>query len=280
MCQFNGIVPSPDGKTYQIRFDYFPNAFTYSYPSSPLPNTTSGILAAGPSTSFDPLSLIQSLPSILSLAPEESRCLDRDSAEKPDAEACSSPFWKSVLAVRDHRFRLEGFSAWLGFFMHASAVFVILLIFFAEACIRWRPWWMRCQCFWAWYRRLCPLPKCETREEMDSVDEHVWDRVRLWFYSSLVLYSANPVVWGSAMGLVFCRTAEWLEYGFPMGTSVGAKMGMGYQVVGWSGVGVSFFVFLLVGLRWLLTRSNGSEGEMDQQMKPLMAGEGLYDEDV
>jgi len=115
---------------------------------------------------------------------------------------------------------------------------------------------------------------------MDAVDEHVWDRVRLWFYGSLVLYSANPVVWGSAMGLVFCRTAEWLEYGFPMGTSVGAKMGTGYQVVGWSSVCVSFFVFLLVGLRWLLTRSNGSEGEMDQQMKPLMAGEGLYDEDV
>lgn len=252
----------------------FPDAFTYSYPASRLANVTSGILASGPTTSFDPLTLIQSLPSTLSLPANESRCLEDPSS--PDAQKQCSPFWKAVLKEGEFRFRLNGLVALQGFVMHFLALVVISLTLMAEACIRWRPGWMRCQCWWAWYRRMCPLPK-GTADEMGTLDEHVWDGVRLWCYGLVAAYTVLPVVNGSFLGIVFVRAMEGLEYSLPKGTHVDARMGDAFLAAGWGSVGASLLVVSLVVARWALTRKSGW---MEQQMEPLLANEGVIEEQV
>ena len=122
------------------------------------------------------------MPSILSLPANETRCHTTSNAK----DDCS-PFWKAVLANRQTLFRLSGYSVWSLAAIHAFALLVTVLVLTAEACIGWRPWWMRCQCWWGWYRRMCSLLRCATRAEIESLDEHVWDGMRLWSYGSLCL---------------------------------------------------------------------------------------------
>ncbi|KAK1752200.1 hypothetical protein QBC47DRAFT_463536 [Echria macrotheca] len=269
IASFNGVVPSPNGHGYEIQFQLFHNAFTYSYPSAPLANTTSGILRAGPSSSMEPLALVELMPSILSLPANETRCLDTSNAQ----DDCS-PFWKAVLANRQTPFRLPGYFVWSLAAMQTLSVLVMLLALTAEACIRWRPWWMRCQCWWGWYRRMCPLPKRTTQAEIEELDGHVWDGVRLWSYGLVVAYALIPVAHASLLGLIFCSAMGALDYDLPKRVSVDAMTGRGFLMTGWGSVTVAVFAFLLVFVRWLLTRKNGW---MEQQM-PLLAGDDVIDE--
>ncbi|KAK4451199.1 hypothetical protein QBC34DRAFT_458734 [Podospora aff. communis PSN243] len=75
IASFNGIIPSSTSHSYLVHIQLFPNAVTWSYPTSPDPKTTSGILQSGFSSSMDTYALIQRLPCILSLPRSDTVCL-------------------------------------------------------------------------------------------------------------------------------------------------------------------------------------------------------------
>lgn len=268
IASFNGVItsstPSP---SYLVNIQFFPNAFTFFYPSSPTANTTSGILQSGPSSSFDPLNLIKLLPSTLDLPASDTACLShpyRRGSQHDDGPDKCSPFWWAIhrAASSPFRFQLEGIAAYFLFVTHLSAVVVLLLTLFSEVLIIYRPGWMRCQCWFHFLKKYCPLPK-GTAEEMKDVSEHRWDRVRLWMYGLVVAYCVIPVQFGMVMGWFFARSMEDLERKGEM--TVDASIGRGFMVVGWGAVVVSGMAVACAGVRFLLTRwREEAEGEEER----------------
>ena len=122
------------------------------------------------------------MPSILSLPANETRCHTTSNAK----DDCS-PFWKAVLANRQTLFRLSGYSVWSLAAIHAFALLVTVLVLTAEACIGWRPWWMRCPMLVGMVPPHVFAAQVRDAAEIESLDEHVWDGMRLWSYGSLCL---------------------------------------------------------------------------------------------
>ncbi|KAK3291913.1 uncharacterized protein B0H64DRAFT_435649 [Chaetomium fimeti] len=143
IVSFNGIIPSDTHSSYLIHLQFFPNAFTWSYPTSPNPDLTSGILQSGPSNTLDPFILIQSLPTTLSLDPSETNCLspnpNHNHNPTPDdndatTTKCTSPFWTALNHIMPYRFELHGHPAYLAPVIHFLSILVILYVFRLEAC--------------------------------------------------------------------------------------------------------------------------------------------------
>ncbi|KAH6847106.1 hypothetical protein B0I37DRAFT_138072 [Chaetomium sp. MPI-CAGE-AT-0009] len=272
IVSFNGIIPSDTHSSYLIHLQYFPSAFTWSYPTSPDPTTTSGILQSGPSDTFDPLTLIQSLPTTLSLPAPESRCLHAPPhTSKPD-EKCTSPFWTAVHRMHPYRFELHGHGAYLALFIHVSSVFVILYTLALEACVRLGlGGWMRCRCWWRWQRRMCPLPK-GSAEEVARLPGEAWDVPRVWMYCCVVAYGVLAVVYERMVGGFLVRSLGWVEEWLPDGRVLEARLGTDFFVVSWGGVVVAAVAFGCVVVRTRLLRGvEGGEGKGE----PLLAKEGV-----
>lgn len=278
--QFNGIIPSspdrPDSNSYLIHLQYFPNAFTWSYPTSPSPNLTSGILQSGPLThrTFDPFTLLHTtLPSTLSLPSSDTTCIPfRPTRNPPASEACTSPFFAALHRALPYRFRLDGSGPHLAFITHFLGIVCVLYILRLEVTLRYRPGWMRCQCWWRWARRVCPLPK-GTAEEVAALPGERWDAARLWIYGAMVGYGVLAVVWERMVAGFLVRTVGWVEEGLPGGKGVlEARVGERFWVVSWGGVGVAVVALVCVSVRACLMKGvEDGEGKGE----PLLAKEGV-----
>ena len=255
--QFNGILPSNSTPpSYLVTLHLFPSAFTWSYPSSPSPSLTSGILSSG-ATPADPFVSLKLLAARLPFVPSA------DTACLSDRTDSCSPFWTAVQKTTSSpfRFQLSGpFASKLARATHIMAVVVILFVLVSEACIAYSPGSMRCQCWWRWYARMCPLPK-GSKEEVAALPGRTWDRVRLWMYGIVVPYCWVPVQHGMGVGYFFVRALEDFEGEIAEGAVVDASMGRGYLIVGWGGVVCSVVAMGCVMGRFWLTRGGGEEGE-------------------
>jgi len=89
------------------------------------------------------------------------------------------------------------FTVPLPFVLHLSAV-VVGLLFVAEWMIRRKKWWMRCQCP-SFLKRFCPLPK-GTKEEVEGLDEHAWDRLSVCLFWTAAAYVLLPALHGLLIG--------------------------------------------------------------------------------
>ncbi|KAB5536346.1 hypothetical protein GE09DRAFT_347277 [Coniochaeta sp. 2T2.1] len=237
IVSFNGIVPSnTTHPSYLVSFNYFPAAFTWSWPSAPpvrdpgsigsAPIVTSGMLSRGLPSKLDPFDLISHMPGTTGRLADtplnEYRCL-RSHYYPPDrGEECSNPFWTAVL--RDRMFGHFTIPlAWFPFMLHLSAVVVMLLVWAAEVMIKKKKWWMRCQCP-SFLKRFCPLPK-GTKEEVEALDEHAWDRIRVYLYGTAAAYALPPAVHGLLMGAIFVGALRGFERDLPEGMGVDVVAG-------------------------------------------------------
>jgi len=224
VVSFNGIVPSDLTNTYLVNLQYFQNAFTYSYPSSPSAETASGILQSGSSPSLDPYVLIQRLPSILALPPSDTSCLSHAPSPDPETDASRcSPFWLAVQRIASwsghFRFRASFLGMKLSFAYHLNAIIVILILYAQEAGIRYRPGWMRCRCRFAFQRRWCPQPK-GTAEQVAKMPARTWNKTRLVYYGFVVMYCFSVVLEGTSMGYFFVMSLGGFEEILPEGETV------------------------------------------------------------
>ncbi|KAH6623782.1 hypothetical protein F5144DRAFT_659050 [Chaetomium tenue] len=294
VVSFTGIIPSsanrlslssrPAGPadpptSYLIHLQLFPNAFTFTHPTAPTANLTSGILQSWlpPSHTFDPLThLHTTLPPLLSLPPQQTRCITTLIPSPPPSETCTAPYFTALHHTLPYRFRLDGHAAYLGLFIHFLSVLVVVYIFRLEVCVRYRPGWMRCQCWWRWARRVCPLPK-GTREEVDVMGGERWDAARVWMYAALVGYGGMGIVWEGMVGGFLLRNVGWVEETL-VRSGLGGKglleMGWGerWWVVSWGGVGAAMVALVCVSVRMRLMKGLGEE---EGKGEPLLAKEGV-----
>ncbi|KAK0631562.1 hypothetical protein B0T14DRAFT_559351 [Immersiella caudata] len=278
IASLNSIIPSNETNDYLVSLRYFPNAFTYSYPSSPSAQTTSGILhslVAHPA--FDPYVLIQRLPSILALPPPETSCLSHNLTPNPETDASRcNPFWLAVKRVASSSWRFKYdpgfFGAVISVFIDYMPIPIIVLLYLYEIIVRYRPEWMRYRCRFAIMRRWCRFPK-GTAEQVARIpaSARIWDRLRCWWYRQAVIYCLLMVVKGTEAGYYSVRSLREFEGLLPEGRMVDARMRKGYLVLGWGGVVCAIIAYGCVAARWFLsTRWEQAEGEMG---RGLLGGE-------
>jgi hypothetical protein len=234
----------------------FPNAFAWEYPSSPDPSRTAGILSSGPHATFAALDAVQGVAQALSLPRGEWEC---NAYHYPTGEPqCTNPFfhaWRRNI-IFDYRESI----ACLSFVMYVSAMVVAVLTLANEWMIANRPYWMRCRCLF--FKRYCPCPK-GTKEEIETMDENSWDKLRLWYCSMTVLYFLMPACFDTLMPMFFISHLEFLERDFPPEMTMAGIQGTGYRVLSWASAGSAVFALFCLRLKWQLT--GRPKGWMEQQ---------------
>lgn len=281
---FNGIIPSnATHPSYLVTLSYFPNAFTWSWPSAPpvhnpgligsAPLVTSGMLSRGPTSTFDPFARIEIIPGTTGGLPdipnEEYQCLKSHYYPPDRGMECSNPFWTAVLRNRMFRFTMP--LAWLPFVLHLSAVVVMGLTWVAEWTIKRKKWWMRCQCP-SLLKRFCPLPK-GTQEEVEGMDEHAWDGVRVYLYWTAAAYTLLPAVHGLLMGAMFIAALRRFETDLPKGMGMDVQLGRGFLGLSWGGFGCAIMSALCVTGRWWLGKPRGWMEQQDLGVLDVAVGE-------
>ena len=261
--QFNGIILSDKADpSYLVKFSYFPNAFTWSWPSAPT-SPTSGILLSGPTSRLDPFALIETIPGSRDGLPDipldEYRCL-QSHYYPPDLDMqCNNSFWTAVLRNRIFSFTMS--LAWLPLLLHVSVAAVLLWLWACEWMIVKKKGWMRCQCP-KFVQGLCPLPKGSAKD-MELLGEHDWDKVRAWLYWTAVAYCFLPLLHGAIIGSLFVSALGYFDHDLPHGMSVDAKLGGGYLGLVAGSAAAAVVSALCVTVRWYLGRP--VKGWMDQQ---------------
>ena len=114
---------------------------------------------------------------------------------------------------------------------------------------------MRCQCP-GLVKRFCPLPK-GTREEVEGLEEHVWDGVRVFLFWTGAAHCFLPAVHGLLMGVMFVSAVRGVESDLPKGMSMDVRLGRGYLGLAWGGVGCAVVSVLCVTGRWWLGKPRG-----------------------
>jgi hypothetical protein len=120
--------------------------------------------------------------------------------------------------------------------------------------------WMRCQCP-SVLKRFCPLPR-GTKEEVETLDEHAWDGVRVPLYWIAAAYALLPAVYGLLIGSMFVAAMRSFDEDLPRGMSVDARLGDGFLRLAWSSAGFAVLSAVCVTGRWWLGKR--PKGWMDR----------------
>ncbi|KAK1834453.1 hypothetical protein QBC39DRAFT_343142 [Podospora conica] len=234
IVNFDGIILSnTTDRDYLVKFSYFPNAFTWSWPSAPGRSPTSGILKSGPTWKLDPFDLIETIPGnardggLPDIPADEYRCLRSNFYPPVIDMQCDNSFWTGV--QRNRPFRFKVYVAWLPVLLHVGAAAMIAWVWACEWMMAKKKGWMRCQCpeFMQGIPGVCPMP-VGTARDMEKLGEHDWNKVRAWLYWTAALYCLLPVIHGSVMGSLFLRALRGFDDDLPHGMSVNGRYGTAY----------------------------------------------------
>lgn len=155
--------------------------------------------------------------------------------------------------------------------MLISALLLGIQVTAQEWMIKKRPYWMRCRCFVL--KRYCSCPS-GTREEIEQLDDHVWDKVRASYWGLLAVYFLLPAFQAAFSAIIFLRWMGYLEGRLPEGFSMNARRSMKGEALLWVAFLSSSASALCMVVKWL--RSRRPKGWMeDQNLPPLGAEDGV-----
>lgn len=100
---------------------------------------------------------------------------------------------------------------------------------------------------------------------MEGLDEHAWDRVRVYLYWMAAAYALLPAVHGLLMGAMFVAALERFESDLPKGMHMDAQLGRGFLWLAWGGGGCAVMSSLCVTGRWWLGKPRGWVEQQQQQ---------------
>ncbi|KAK1978102.1 hypothetical protein LZ30DRAFT_599862 [Colletotrichum cereale] len=164
VVQFDGIIPSPESDSYLVTMSYFAASFGYEYPGG---TSKAGIVGSTPRLPSD----LAAIGRDLSVPAEDWACLRAQGS-------CASPYFQ---AFHHGYFELP---TTLSYVTLAYALVVVAFVLAAEVLIAVRPSWLRCQCYFSCFKRVCPCPR-GSRAEIEALPALFWDRYRLWAWSML-----------------------------------------------------------------------------------------------
>ncbi|KAF5493555.1 hypothetical protein CGCF413_v010274 [Colletotrichum fructicola] len=250
ILKFSGIVSSPSKPgSYDLTMHLFLSSFGYEYPNV----STAAFATAEPNL---PYNFIQ-IGEHLGVDPSSWACLR-------SADQCTSPFFNT--------FRYDGFemSRTLEYASHILALSCIALLFLTEALIAVRPSWLRCQCYFASLKRVCPCPR-GSRAQIEALSPRFWDRYRAWVWTTLPAFIFLP-----AFGLVMKGLLLKSYVSRPGAGEVNARFGEGFVVAEGTAIGAACLAVVCVYVRASLGKKvNWMEqqgGIADAESKIAVAG--------
>ncbi|KAI9172522.1 hypothetical protein HJFPF1_02024 [Paramyrothecium foliicola] len=252
-ASFDGIVPNNDSTALLVRMYWFPSTFAWEYPDAPEGVPKAGFTYKGPIWRLDTVEQFRTIAKDLGLPRDDWYCPSVSS----NAPECANPFfegWRSWLADP------FGGAPGLYFIILILAIVLTVTQLAQEWAMKKKPYWMKCRCAFA--KSLCPCPK-GTREEIESADEHVWDKVRLAYWGLVVAYFVLPAVHATVMSTFFVMHVENFDSRLPRGLNMNPRRGASLDALSWSTVAVAAVSFLCIVVKWHMTRK--PKGWMEQQ---------------
>ncbi|CRK10520.1 hypothetical protein BN1723_007154 [Verticillium longisporum] len=263
IASFDGIIPDPNNKgTYLLTMHLFPRALGWEYPSAPSRDQTAGIVNPTRGTLYLPTDFVTI-----------GRALDLD----PSAWGCFPPVWNDpcenpFFAAFRRQFPYEGTpDAWTVFLLSAL-VACAAAIAAVELAIAFRPSLLRCQCYFAALKRVCPCPR-GTRHEIERLNGAFWDRYRLWMWPVVPVMTALTCLNLAVRGWMLLA---WLDRWTAQGDDVGdvrPRFGAAFVALSWTATAAGLGAVLCVLARLLLAQRTSW---IDQQG----AAPGLEDTDA
>ncbi|EFQ32437.1 hypothetical protein CGRA01v4_05859 [Colletotrichum graminicola] len=163
VVRFDGIMPSPESDAYLVTMSYFAASFGYEYPGA----SKAGVLGSAPRLPSDLAAIGQDL----SVPADDWGCLRGQGS-------CASPYFQ------DFRYSFFIMPATLSHISLAYALVVLAFVLVAEVLVAVRPSWLRCQCYFSFFKRVCPCPR-GSRAKIEALPAVFWDRYRLWTWCLL-----------------------------------------------------------------------------------------------
>ncbi|KAK2043959.1 hypothetical protein LZ31DRAFT_467402 [Colletotrichum somersetense] len=160
VVQFDGIIPSPESDSYLVTMSYFAASFGYEYPGA----SKVGILGSAPHLPSD----LAAIGRDISVPADDWGCLR-------GRGSCASPYFQAF------RYGFFMMPATLAHFSLGYALFVLAYLLATEVLIVARPSWLRCRCYFSFFKRVCPCPR-GSRAEIEALPAVFWDRYRLWMW--------------------------------------------------------------------------------------------------
>ncbi|KAL3293844.1 hypothetical protein RB213_013764 [Colletotrichum asianum] len=223
ILKFDGILPSPSRSgSYDLTMHLFLSSFSYEYPNT----STAAFATAEPNLPYDFIQIGEHL----GVDPSSWACLR-------SADQCTSPFFDT--------FRYDSFemTRTLEHASHILAIAYIALLFLTEALIAARPSWLRCQCYFARLKRVCPCPR-GSRAQIEALSPGFWDRYRVWVWFTLPAFVFLP-----AFGLVMKGLLLQSYVSRPGAGQVNAQFGEGFVVAEGTAIGAACLAVVCVYVR-------------------------------
>lgn len=174
------------------------------------------------------------------------------------AEPCSNVFFEAWRTYFYSSFGgLTGFLMWI---MLLAAAILATTTILQEWAIKQKPYWMRCRCFVL--KRYCPCPT-GTKEEIEALDEHAWDKVRLSYWGMVMLYFLLPLLHGLITIHFFKDYLRYIDQRLPEGLDLNVTHGAAVKVALWVAFGASALSFSCILVKWWMSRR--ARGWMEQQ---------------
>ncbi|EQB57373.1 hypothetical protein CGLO_02507 [Colletotrichum gloeosporioides Cg-14] len=236
VLKFDGIVPSPSKPgSYDLTMHLFLSSFGYEYPNA----STAAFATSVPNLPYDFIQIGEHL----GVDPSSWACLR-------SADQCTSPFFNT--------FRYDGFemNRTLEYASHVLAISYISILFLTELLIVARPSWLRCQCYFAALKRVCPCPR-GSRAQIEALSPGFWDRYRAWVWSTLPAFVFLPAFGLAMKGLLLKSYVSR-----PGMDEVNARFGEGFVVMEGTAIGAACLAVVCVYVRASLGKR---ESWMEQQ---------------
>ncbi|GKT54666.1 hypothetical protein ColTof4_08471 [Colletotrichum tofieldiae] len=240
VVRFDGIVPSSEPESYLVTMRYFAASFGYEHPSA----SKAGIVGSTPH-----------LPSDLAAIARDLSVPSDDWACFRGPEPCASPYFR---AFRNGYFELP---TTLPYVSLVYALVIVVFVLLAEVLIAVRPSWLRCQCYFSCFKRVCPCPR-GSRPEIEALPSVFWDRYRLWTWCMLPCAAFLPPFVLALNGLIVMKFLQRREAG-----DMNARFGTGFVVLQAMCFGASFAAVLCVYLRRRLGRGSSWMAQQGVTMK-------------
>lgn len=233
---------------------WFASAFAWEYPTAPSALPAAGFVSRGPRSSSDTLDDLHAIATALDVPRDTWDCPSPGRFDEP----CSNVFfeaWRSSFYMP-----LGGLTQLLTWIMLCSAAVIVALTILQEWAIRQKPYWMRCRCIVL--KRYCPSPT-GTKEEIEALDEHAWDKVRLAYWGLVMLYFLLPVLHGTIAIQFVKGYLDHFNHRLPGSFDMNVRQGVAVNGAILGAFGASIVSFACISAKWWMSRR--ARGWMDQQ---------------
>ncbi|KAH7156447.1 hypothetical protein EDB81DRAFT_880765 [Dactylonectria macrodidyma] len=251
---FDGIVANNDTSEFLVHLHWFVNSFAWEYPTAPEGVPKVGFASRGLHLSHNIRHDLDKIAADLGLPKESYDCPGYGDY----ATHCKSVFFEAWRSYAFHGgIPMIGWLTWVMIF---SAIVLGTLTLAQEWMIRKRPYWMRCKCIFG--KRFCPCPT-GTKEEIEQLDDHAWDKVRLAYWGLGAAYFALPAVQSTFISFFLIRYISHAEERLPQGVTMNLRRNTKVEMILWAAFMVSVASVLCIFIKWCLSRR--PKGWMNEQ---------------